>query len=213
MTRSRASTWPGGEAQAAAIADDIAYNAHDIDDGLRHGLFDLDDLRGVEFLAGLIAEIEARHPGLEKSRVVAELGRRVITRFVEDVIGESLYRLREAAPAGIDDIRAAGRPMIAFSQAMEEADRAIKAFLFPRMYRAPSVVKMREQATRVVSEIFPKFMDDPALMPPEWTRAAEAKGADVAGRARVVCDYIAGMTDRYAAAQHRLIFDGSADLR
>lgn len=207
------STWPGGEAQAAAIADDIAYNAHDIDDGLRHGLFDLDDLRGVEFLAGLIAEIEARHPGLEKSRVVAELGRRVITRFVEDVIGESLYRLREAAPAGIDDIRAAGRPMIAFSQAMEEADRAIKAFLFPRMYRAPSVVKMREQATRVVSEIFPKFMDDPALMPPEWTRAAEAKGADVAGRARVVCDYIAGMTDRYAAAQHRLIFDGSADLR
>ena len=206
-------TWPSAEAQAAAVADDIAYNAHDIDDGLRHGLFGVEDLREVTFLGELLAEIDRLHPGLEPARVVTELGRRVITRFVEDVIGESLFRLRAAAPGSVDDIRAVGRPMVGFSDALAEADRAIKAFLFPHMYRHPSVMKVRERATRVVSDIFPRFLVDPALMPPEWTRAAEAKGDDEAGRARVVCDYIAGMTDRYALAQHRLIFDGSADLR
>ena len=205
-------SFASGEAQAAAVADDIAYNAHDIDDGLRHGLFDLDALRTVDFLGQLLRDIENRHPGLEPSRVVAELGRRVITRFVEDVIGEGLHRLQTLNPGSVADIRAADRPVIAFSEPMEEADRAIKAFLFPHMYRHPSVMKVRERAARILSDLFPRFMAEPALMPIEWARAFEAKAQDEAAQARVVCDYVAGMTDRYAFAQHRLLFDGSADL-
>ncbi|MCP8939356.1 deoxyguanosinetriphosphate triphosphohydrolase [Alsobacter sp. SYSU M60028] len=201
----------GGEAQAAAIADDIAYDAHDIDDGLRAGLFDLDDLRAVPFIAELLDDIEARWPGLERARVIHELGRRVITRFVEDVIGESERRLEALAPRDAAAIRHAGRPVVAFSEPMAQADRDIKAFLFVNMYRHPSVVAVRRQADQVVRDLFGRFLAEPETMPDEWRKAAE--GLLTEGRARVVADYIAGMTDRFALDEHRRLFDATPELR
>jgi len=201
-------TWPSAEAQVAAISDDIAYNAHDIDDGLRAHLFDLDDLREVPFLDGLLEEIGIRWPGLERTRVIHELGRRVITRFVEDVIAESHSRLTRLRPESADAVRRAGEPVIGFSSAMQKADKEIKAFLFPRMYRHPDVVEMRRKASSIVEDLFHRFLHEPSLLPAEWQIEADA------GRtARQVADYIAGMTDRYAVQEHQRLFDATPDLR
>jgi dGTPase len=205
------STHAGAEAQAAAIADDIAYDAHDIDDGLRAGLFTLEALRGVPFLGELLAEIDARWPGLAQGRVIHELGRRVITRFVEDVIRESGRRIAEAAPRHADDVRAAGRTLVGFSPAMADADAAIKRFLFANMYRHPSVVVVRQQADLVVRDLFRAFADDISRLPEEWREGLD--GADEPRRMRRVADYIAGMTDRYALEEHRRLFDVTPDLR
>jgi dGTPase len=204
-------TMASAEAQVAALADDIAYDAHDIDDGLRAGLFDIADLREAPFLADLLDEIEARHPQLERPRLINELVRRVITRFVEDVITESRASIAGAAVASADQVRQAGRPLVAFSPAMAEADRAIKGFLFPRMYRHPKVMRIRQQAAQVVVDLFDRFMSDPATMPEEWRAGV---GADDELRlARRVCDYIAGMTDRFALDEHARLFDATPQLR
>jgi dGTPase len=199
------------EAQAAAIADDIAYNAHDIDDGLRAGLFDVDDLRNVSFISGLLDEIELLHPGLERARVVHELGRRVITRFIEDVFAESRRLIASSGVRTLADVRLAGRALIAFSPALAIADKDIKTFLFANMYRHPDVRRVREKADMVVRRLFAGFSADPARMQPEWRRSAAQ--ADAGKRAREVSDYIAGMTDRYAVAEYRRIFDDAPDLR
>jgi dGTPase len=202
-------THAGAEAQVAAIADDIAYDAHDLDDGLRAGLFDVADLRSVPFLADLLGEIDRAWPGLERGRVIHELGRRVITRFVEDVIGESGRRLAAHAPVDADAVRRAGSPVIAFSPAMEAADKAVKAFLFPNMYRHPSVVAIRRDADRVVRDLFARFTAEPGQMPPEWRQDQGGQGA----LALHVADYIAGMTDRFALQEHRRLFDETPELR
>jgi dGTPase len=209
------SIWPldlsshaSAEAQAAAIADDIAYDAHDIDDGLRAGLFGLSDLRQVPFLAEILRDIDARWPGLERVRVIHELGRRVITRFIEDVIRESSARLADLKSA--EEVRRAGRSVVAFSPAMEAADRDIKDFLFPNMYRHPSVVVVRRQAERVVRDLFDVFSRDPGLMPVEWRHDLDR--LDQAGLHRRIADYIAGMTDRFALDEHRRSFDATPDL-
>ncbi|MGL4811126.1 MAG: deoxyguanosinetriphosphate triphosphohydrolase [Beijerinckiaceae bacterium] len=204
-------TYASLEAQVAALADDIAYNAHDIDDGLRAGLFDLADLRDVPFLRDLLDEIGRAHPGLERTRVIHELGRRVITRFVEDVGQESLHRLRAGSPASVDAVRQAAAPFIAFSPAFTEADRTIKGFLYPRMYRHERVMRIRKQADRVVEDLFRRLFAQPDLMPLDWSDGMGA--ASDARRARRVADYIAGMTDRYALAEHRRLFDDTPDLR
>jgi dGTPase len=204
-------THASAEAQAAAIADDIAYDAHDIDDGLRAGLFALEDLRAVPFLAELLDDIALRWPGLERSRVIHELGRRIITRFVEDGIREGQRRLGDLQPKDADAVRRAGSAVIGFSAAMAEADRAIKGFLFPNMYRHPSVVAVRVQADAVVRDLFGRFFRDPGAMPGEWREGLD--GAEPARIARRVADYIAGMTDRYALDEHRRLFDATPDLR
>jgi dGTPase len=197
------------EAQAAAIADDIAYNAHDIDDGLRAGLFRLSEIReAVPFVAGLLAEIDARHPGLEAPRVAHELTRRVITRFIEDAIGESARRIAEDGIGSPEAVAQAGRALIGHSPAIEQADRDLKTFLFRQMYRHPTVQRVREKADAIVRRLFKAYMDDPAAMPGAW--AAKAGHGE---RARAVADYIAGMTDRYAINEHARLFDGPADLR
>jgi dGTPase len=196
------------EAQTAAIADDIAYDAHDLDDGLRAGLFDLDAIRAVPFIAGLLDEIDARHPGLERARVIHELGRRVVTRFIEDAIAESARRIAAAGARSIADVRAAGVPLVGFSPALERADAELKGFLFANMYRHPDVRRVREKAAMVVRRLFGAFVETPAAMPEEW-----AIGADAPARARLAADYIAGMTDRYALAEHRRVFDEAPDLR
>ncbi len=203
-------SFASAEAQAAAQADDIAYNAHDIDDGLRAGLFSLEDLACVPFIGGLLEEIRALHPGLERPRVIHELTRRVITRFVEDVIEESRRRIARVAPQTPAEVRAAGEALVAFSPPMAEAERAIKKFLFPNMYRHPKVMGVWEQARAAISRLFPAFYETPALMPPEWAAQAEARRGEE--RARIVADYIAGMTDRYALGECRRLFGDAVEL-
>ncbi len=204
-------TYASAEAQAAALADDIAYDAHDIDDGLRAGLFSLDELRDQPFLAGLLDEIDVLHPGLEPQRATNELVRRVITRFVEDVIAESQRRIATLAPADVDAIRHAAAPVVAFSEPVTAADRAIKNFLYPNMYRHPRISPIRAKAAGVVRDLFGRLSTDPSAMPGEW--AAGCDGLDETRRARRIADYIAGMTDWYALDEHRRLFDATPSLR
>ncbi len=204
-------THASAEAQAAALADDIAYNSHDIDDGLRAGLFLLDDLRAIPFLAGLLEDIDERWPGLETARRIHELTRRVITRMVEDVVVESTQRIADLAPVDADAIRAASHPVIAFSPRLVAADRDIKGYLYPNMYRHPKVKAVREQADAVVRDLFTLFMRDAAALPQEW--GAGLDGLEESRRARRVADYIAGMTDGFALQEHRRLFGTSPDLR
>ena len=203
------------EAQAAAIADDVAYNAHDIDDGLRAGLFGIGDLRAVAFLREIVDEIEHLHPGLETPRMIHEVTRRVITRFVEDVIAEAGRRLGEAQPRTIEDVRSQPRAMVTFSDRMQAADKDVKAFLYPHMYRHEKVMRIRRQAHEVVRRLFEALFAEPGRLPGEWrdTGLRLAEAGDRPRLARLVCDYIAGMTDRYALAEHRALFGEAPDLR
>jgi dGTPase len=190
------------EAQAAAIADDIAYDAHDIDDGLRAGLFSLAELRAaVPFAGGLMREVDDLYPGLEEPRAIHELTRRIITRFIEDAIGESRRRIAESGVDSPEAVARAGRALVGHTGAIEAADRDIKAFLFARMYRHPNVRKVRDEADAIVRRLFEVYFSDPSAMPPEW--AAKAEQGE---RARAVADYIAGMTDRFAIAEYARLF-------
>jgi dGTPase len=204
-------TYASGEAQAAAIADDIAYDSHDIDDGLRAGLFDIEELREVPFLDEILTEIDARYPGLELSRRIHELTRRVITRFVEDVVAEGDRRIAALAPTTADDIRQGAETVVCFSQKMREADASIKRFLFAHMYRHPKVMQVRAEADDVLRDLFQRFKNEPEAMPEEWR--AHLTRDDEARLARRVADYIAGMTDGYAILEHRRLFDVTPDLR
>jgi dGTPase len=205
------STFASGEAQAAAIADDIAYDSHDIDDGLRAGLFAIEDLTTVPFLGELLEEIDDRYPGLDPSRRVHELVRRVITRFVEDAIVEGEQRLSRLAPKAAADIRGSSAPVICFSSAMAAVDVAIKDFLFPHMYRHPRVIAVRGQADQIVRDLFQSFVREPSAMPEEWRAGLDI--GDETRMARRVADYIAGMTDRYAQLEHQRLFEVTPDLR
>jgi dGTPase len=197
------------EAQAAAIADDIAYDAHDIDDGLRAGLFTLTEIRAAApFVKGVLDEITALYPALEESRLIHELTRRVITRFIEDAIGESSRRIAEAMVNSPESVALARRTLVGHSSAIEAADRDLKAFLFDHMYRHPSVRSVRDKADGIVRRLFEAYMTDPSAMPATW-----AVKAGQGERARAVADYIAGMTDRFAIHEHARFFDGPPDLR
>ena len=197
------------EAQIAAIADDIAYNAHDIDDGLRADLFSLDDIAAVPPVGAILDEIRARYPRLEPSRLIHELMRRLLTRLIEDVNAESDRRLAALAPADAEQVRQA--PVIGFSPAMAEADRGIKAFLYPRMYRHPRIARVMADAERVVRDLFAHYSANPSDLPPEW--AQMSADADAATRARRIADFVAGMTDRYALIEHARLFASTPDLR
>ncbi len=203
-------SFASAEAQLAAIADDIAYDAHDIDDGLRAGLFVLDDLAGVPLLRDILAEIRVQHPALDPSRLVHELGRRLITRMIEDVVAETAARLRALAPGSADDVRHAQQPVGGFSSAMAEADRAIKGFLYPRMYRHSRIMRIMGDAERLVCALFERYLEQPDDMPAEWAQLAEG---DEAARLRHIADFIAGMTDRYALVEHARLFDSTPELR
>jgi dGTPase len=204
-------THAGAEAQAAAISDDIAYNTHDIDDGLRAGLFDIADLRDVDLLRETLADIAREWPGLDRARTISELTRRLITRFVEDVIRHSTAGLAASGAASAADVRAAGRPLIGFSPAMAHADRAIKGFLFPRMYRHPRVMRIREEAARVVADLFGRYVADVSQMPEDWREGLSR--SDEGKIARRAADYLAGMTDTFALQEHARLFDDTPQLR
>ena len=204
-------SFASAEAQAAAIADDIAYDAHDIDDGLRAGLFGLDDIAQVSFVGGIVREIRTRHPSLEPARAAHELVRRLITWMIEDVIAESQRRIDALKPVDAAAIRAANGPVVAFSPAMAEAEKSIKGFLYPRMYRHARVMDVMGQAQAVLRDLYARYTAHPADLPEEWRN--NAGGADEAARARRTGDFIAGMTDRYALAEHARFFRNTPELR
>jgi dGTPase len=195
------------EAQAGAIADDIAYDAHDIDDGLRARMFAIDELAAAPLIGDILAEIEQRAPGLDPARRTHELVRRLITRMIEDVIAHSQHLTATCAPRSADDIRRAGSPVVAFSPGMAAADRAIKKFLFPSMYRHPRIARIMDDAQAVVTDLFVRYMRAPGDLP-----ARDAPPAAPAGP-REVADFIAGMTDRYALSEHARLFDSTPELR
>ena len=194
------------EAQAAAIADDIAYNAHDIDDALRAHLVDFDGLAEVPLVGPIVREVLAAYPDIERSRQAHEVQRRLITRTIEDVIGTSEFEIAAAAPRTAEEVRHAGRTLIHFSNATAEAERELKAFLFEKVYRSESVMAPVRRSQRVVADLFDRYFET-ADMHGRWGAGARAAGSDSA-RARVVADFIAGMTDPYAEAEHARLFDG-----
>jgi len=204
-------THAGPEAQAAAIADDIAYDAHDLDDALRADMFPIDDLSELPLIGDLMRELRARYPKTERSRLVNEMTRRLISAMVGDVVAESERRITALNPWTSADIRAAGEPTIRFSDAMADTDKAIKAFLTPRMYRHERVMEIMNNAQRVVRELFEHYMRRPEDLPPEWRRGLGS--GSTAARARRVSDFIAGMTDNYALEEHARFFDSTPDLR
>ena len=199
-------TQASAEAQAAALADDIAYVNHDIHDGLRAGLFAQDEAEALPLVGDCFAEVDALYPRLDPARRRHEALRRVFGLMVDDAIHESGHRIAAAAPGCIAEVRGHDGALITFSGRMAADIRAIKAFLFQRMYRHWRVNRMRVTAARVVRELFDVFLATPGVLPDEWSAACRAAGSE-AGRARVVADYIAGMTDRYALEEHRQLTD------
>jgi dGTPase len=191
--------WPGLEAQIAAIADDIAYDNHDIDDGLRAGLFTLAELLDVPLVARGWAAVTARHPGIAEARLVPELVRDLIGVMVGDVLAET--RARTQGIGTIEAVRAAGRPLAGFSAAMAAEEKALKSFLHARMYEAPEVRAVREEAQAILAALFAAYRDEPERLPEEW-RPASSEPVAVA---RAACDFIAGMTDRYAVRRYEAL--------
>lgn len=204
-------TYAGLEAQAAAIADDIAYNAHDIDDAVRAGLIGLADLRGVAIVGPIVEEVLERWPDIEPARQIHEVQRRLITRTIEDVIRTSEATLAEIAPKSASDARHAGRTIIRFSPDLALAEQELKKFLFENIYRAKQVMKHVHSGEKVVAAIFDQLFTT-ADMPGHWGVAAQAATNDHA-RARIVCDFVAGMTDPYALDLHQRLFDARPDFR
>jgi dGTPase len=200
----------GIEAQCAAIADDIAYDAHDIDDGLRAGLLTLDMLEEVPLSAGILAEVRKRYPKLDPVRTGHELMRRQITAMVEDVIAAAGKTLGRMKPKSADDIHNAGRAVITFSRQMAEAEKTLKAFLYKNLYRHASVMKARARFEQVVRELFDAYFADPSTMPESWRDGLDS--AEDRIKARDVADFIAGMTDTYALKEYERLFDRPADL-
>ena len=190
------------EAQVAAFSDDVAYNHHDLHDGLRAGLFDETDLMELPLCGPAFAEVDRLYPGLDGMRRRHEALRRVFGVMVEDVIAIARTRLAAADPGSVEDIRGLGKPMIRFSKNLFMDLKAIKGFLFKRMYCAPSVMKERARVTRVIEELFPFYMQQPQMLPDQWRSDVTACDGDTA-LARVVLDYVAGMTDRFALQEHR----------
>ena len=192
-------SWPSLEAQVAAVADDVAYDNHDIDDGLRAGLFTLEELLDVPLIARAWAEVRARYPGVAAHRLVPELVRDQIGLMVNDVLEETGRRVADAGTETADDIRAAGRALAGFSEAMAAEERVLKRFLHQRMYNAPAVTAVRDEAQRLLAGLFAAYRDDPERLP----HGRLADGADETAKLRAIGDFIAGMTDRYAIARHR----------
>jgi dGTPase len=199
---------PSAEAQVAALSDDIAYDAHDIDDGLRAELFSLDDIAEVPIVAEILRELETKR--LDPGRRVHETVRALITRMIEDVIAETERRVAAHKPSAVEVHQASG-PLIAFSPAMQKADAAIKGFLRPRMYRHVRVMRVMDDAERVVRDLFAHYASKPTDLPAEWADGIDPR--DAHARARRIADYIAGMTDRYAQIEHAKYFSDTPELR
>ena len=194
-------TQPSLEAQLTNLADEIAYNSHDIDDGLRSGLITIAQLEQVEFFARLWRDVQQAFPGLSGRRAIYETLRRLITAMADDLIATSSALIADAAPKSLDEVRAAP-PLIRFSDPMRKDATELKRFLREYLYRHYKVNRMRVKASRIVRELYSAFMAEPVLLPPDY----QDKSGDVGKQARKIADYIAGMTDRYAIREHRRLF-------
>ena len=199
------------EAQVAAIADDIAYDAHDIDDGLRAGLFRVDDLRVMPLTAEMIAEIAKHYPDLDDDRRGAELVRELISHLIGAVVAEARRRLDAAQPKSVDDVRNHGDVLIAFPAGVAQAEAGIKAFLKQRMYRHPRVMRVMGEAEHILFDLFARYQKVPGDLPAEWL--PHGGGDTETERARRIGNFIAGMTDRFALTEHQRLFDSTPDLR
>jgi dGTPase len=199
------------EAQVAAFADDIAYDAHDIDDGLRAELFTLDDIAVVALPGRILADIRAAFPVLDLSRTVHEFIRRLIGLLIEDLVAETRRNLAALAPRSVDDVRNASSGVAGFSPAIAAAERSIKSFLETRMYRHARVLRVMNEAAGVVRDLFGRYTAHPGDLPAEWREGLA--NADDTARARRIADFIAGMTDRFALAEHARLFDSTPELR
>ncbi len=203
------STHASAEAQVAALADDVAYNHHDLHDGLRAELFSTDELAELPILDACFAAVDKRYPGLNYYRRRHEALRRFFGVLVEDVLACARATLAEIDPQSPVDIRLAGRPIIRFSKGLFDDLKVIRKFLFKRMYRAPSVVVMRGQVTQVVEDLFPFFIANPDQLPKQWRKDVEEIAGDETALARIVSDYISGMTDRFALQSHQVLIGGA----
>lgn len=204
------------EAQIAALSDDIAYNNHDVEDGLRAGFFSLDDLMDLDLLAPLIERARKDWPEISEKILIQEVIRDMIGAMVQDVLKESQSRLEALAPGSVADIRGADEEMVAFSPDMFKKVEALRAFLWQRMYTHFSVNRMRKKVSRIITDLYEAFMDEPGLLPDNWQQKlkdAGDGGDNYHVRQRTVVDYIAGMTDRYAIKEHGRMFDLLWDLR
>jgi dGTPase len=199
------------EAQVAAIADDIAYDAHDIDDGLRAGLFSVDDLKVMPLTSDIIAEIGRHYPDLDDVRRGAELVRELISYLISAVMREARARLDAAQPRSVQDVRGLDRAMVAFPADVAEAESGIKQFLWQHMYRHPRVMQVMGEAEQIVADLFARYRTSPGDLPAEWLEGSGQESD--AERARRIGNFIAGMTDRYALIEHQRLFDSTPDLR
>ncbi len=190
-------SWPSLEAQVAAIADDVAYDNHDIDDGIRAGLLNLDELVELPIVRRHWDPIDQRHPGLSDEKKLRALVRDQIGSMVGDLIAETRRRVADAGVETCDEVRAAGQPLAGFSASLADEERTLKRFLYERLYNAPELIPIRVEAQRVVSSLFAAYRDDPSLLPDNW----RSEG-DETQRLRTIGDFIAGMTDRFAVARH-----------
>lgn len=200
-------TYASAEAQVAALADDIAYNNHDMLDGLRAGLFEAEALLDLPIVSDCFQQVDQKYPGLDAVRRQHEALRRFFGVLVEDVVSETQDRLDALKPEKVEDIRLAKKPMVRFSIPVWEDLQVVREFLFNHMYRAPRVVKKRKQVTKVVHDLFPLFLNDPALLPEEWASDVDNTESETE-LARIVSDYIAGMTDRFALQTHKRLVGG-----
>jgi dGTPase len=203
-------SFASAEAQVAAISDDIAYDAHDIDDGLRAGLFGLDDIAAVGVVADIFAAVESAHPRLDAVRRAHEIVRYLITRMIEDVIAETGRRVAALKPRSAEDVRQASQALVALSPAMTKADADIKGFLYPRMYHHARIERIMGDAGGAVRDLFSHYARKPTDLPAEWADGVDPR-ADGA-LARRIGDYIAGMTDRYALVEHARYFERTPEL-
>jgi dGTPase len=201
----RLDTFASAEAQVAAISDDIAYNNHDVDDGWQAGLFGLDELLHVPLIGPILQALAAARPDLDDRMMRLEGVRRMIGTMIDDVLDQTARNAADAAVASAEDVRMLGRTLVNFTPEMAEDLARLRLFLHRRMYRHYRVNRSRSQARRILADMFRLFMAEPEVLPTEWFDRAH--GLDDAGRARVVCDYIAGMTDRFAIEEHKRLFN------
>ncbi|MDO9062392.1 MAG: dNTP triphosphohydrolase, partial [Bradyrhizobium sp.] len=201
------------EAQVAAIADDIAYDAHDIDDGLRAGLFVVDDLKVMPLTAEMIAEIDRQYPDLDDGRRGAELVRELISCLIGAVVTEARHRLDIARPKSVEDVRNLGEVLITFPPGVAQAEAEIKAFLKVRMYRHARVMRVMGEAEQILFDLFARYQRSPGDLPAEWSSRDGGDHGTDAERARRIGNFIAGMTDRFAITEHQRLFDLTPDLR